>query len=575
MAKTYSNSHMFLLPSTSEYKGCFFFQNSDFVNENDDCYEITNSDRFLIKVYRKGENGATSNVAIQEVNKAYRVHESLLNSKWEIEKLEGENVLLSVDTGLDGEYYLLTQKANVKGEYEHGAKVMINDVTDNDILSNSYAESDFYLNLRQSRFDVDFSEQEEKAYLAYVEDVKNRVNNDLVGEQWFDYCMLRDEWAENKKAETAKHKISSYVNDKMDENNIPYALRNRKQFIVWKWAYDKKGERAVKLPMNPYYLGKMAKSDDAYTWATFDKCCDVVNQYGEKFGFAGVGIMFGNGVMGIDFDHCFKDGKLNDDVKDIVYKIGSYTELSPSGDGLHVLCFGQVPEGYGNRNDANGVECYDNRRFFTLTGNTLDNSLKKMRKKVDTEDALKELAERFLKPKNELLRAKTENDGEKVVRQSGALKMEDEEVIRIIRKGNRAKAFESLFDKGEVPEKADGLLNLQCMKLKQWGTVKPDVLTTNDEISKLYEKDNSSCDAYLCGILAGYTDSPEQMDRIFRQSALMRPNWDSRRGSSTYGENLCQTALNKATWKYKGNRLYSFKKGQMSIKLNAIEEVEE
>jgi primase-polymerase (primpol)-like protein len=54
----------------------------------------------------------------------------------------------------------------------------------------------------------------------------------------------------------------------------------------------------------------------------------------------------------------------------------------------------------------------------------------------------------------------------------------------------------------------------------------------------------SDADLALCGLLAYWTEGDaHRMDRLFRRSGLMRPKWDERRGSSTYGANTIATAL--------------------------------
>jgi hypothetical protein len=55
--------------------------------------------------------------------------------------------------------------------------------------------------------------------------------------------------------------------------------------------------------------------------------------------------------------------------------------------------------------------------------------------------------------------------------------------------------------------------------------------------------DHSAADLALCNLIAQHTDDPEQVDRIFRRSGLMRDKWDERRGSRTYGEMTVEKAL--------------------------------
>jgi primase-polymerase (primpol)-like protein len=87
----------------------------------------------------------------------------------------------------------------------------------------------------------------------------------------------------------------------------------------------------------------------------------------------GIGWVFhaGGPVMGVDLDHCRNrdTGEIDPWAVDIIRRLDSYTEVSPSGTGVHILLFGEIP---GNRCRSGGVEMYDSGRFFTVTGEHLD-----------------------------------------------------------------------------------------------------------------------------------------------------------------------------------------------------------
>ena len=53
----------------------------------------------------------------------------------------------------------------------------------------------------------------------------------------------------------------------------------------------------------------------------------------------------------------------------------------------------------------------------------------------------------------------------------------------------------------------------------------------------------SEADLALCNLLAFWTQDADQIDRLFRQSGLMRPKWDEQHGAQTYGALTMQTAL--------------------------------
>ncbi len=143
----------------------------------------------------------------------------------------------------------------------------------------------------------------------------------------------------------------------MSYEQIPQELKALPQWVNWGAV----GETIRKKPYNPS-TASAAKASDPDTWTTFDLVCAGVSDGV----YEGIGFEFnGNGIVGIDFDHCFQDGQLSPWVAAWVERIGSYTEVSPSGDGLHTLCKGSLP-GKGVKRPR--AEMYDQRRYFTVTG---------------------------------------------------------------------------------------------------------------------------------------------------------------------------------------------------------------
>ena len=63
-----------------------------------------------------------------------------------------------------------------------------------------------------------------------------------------------------------------------------------------------------------------------------------------------------------------------------------------------------------------------------------------------------------------------------------------------------------------------------------------------------YGEDHSRADLALCSHLAYWTNCDEaQIDRMFRDSGLMRPKWDERHGAQTYGAMTIAKALSTVT----------------------------
>jgi primase-polymerase (primpol)-like protein len=83
----------------------------------------------------------------------------------------------------------------------------------------------------------------------------------------------------------------------------------------------------------------------------------------------GIGFVFTRkaGYVGIDLDKCRnpKTGLTEDWALAIIGELDSYTELSQSGAGWHVIVKGNLPE---NGNKRGRLEMYDSKRFFCMTG---------------------------------------------------------------------------------------------------------------------------------------------------------------------------------------------------------------
>lgn len=153
---------------------------------------------------------------------------------------------------------------------------------------------------------------------------------------------------------------------------IPGELKAAKQWIVWRnvWLADKR--KFSKQPLSPY-TGQLASVIDPNNYATFDHACAVLAQHGRPGVVDGIGFVFAtnSGFVGIDLDQVLSsDGKLVDErAKAIADRFNSYTEISPSGRGLHIIVKGSLNAGY--RRD--GVEIYGSGRFFTVTGQVFAN----------------------------------------------------------------------------------------------------------------------------------------------------------------------------------------------------------
>jgi primase-polymerase (primpol)-like protein len=145
---------------------------------------------------------------------------------------------------------------------------------------------------------------------------------------------------------------------------IPAEQKRRPQWVCWKYALDDKG-RWTKHPHNPR-AGRKASSTDLMTWSSFETVFEAYESEAE--GYDGVGFMFcsADSYTGIDLDGCRdpETGEVEAWAAEIVALLDSYTEVSVSGKGLHVIVKGKAPAPL----KLPYIEMYDMKRFFTTTG---------------------------------------------------------------------------------------------------------------------------------------------------------------------------------------------------------------
>jgi len=158
-------------------------------------------------------------------------------------------------------------------------------------------------------------------------------------------------------------------------NNIPQELRDLRQWVAWK-NITFNGNKPAKIPINPI-TGRFAKVNDPSTWGTYHDA----TSYFFTHNMDGIGFVFteSDPYIGLDFDNCvssFINGKVKFNslkVEEIVNKMNSYIEISPSNKGIHIIVKGK----WGMRNKLEGVEIYEKGRYFTFTG-IIVNELRKI-----------------------------------------------------------------------------------------------------------------------------------------------------------------------------------------------------
>jgi primase-polymerase (primpol)-like protein len=144
----------------------------------------------------------------------------------------------------------------------------------------------------------------------------------------------------------------------------PEELRPRPQWVAWRAETTPDG-RPVKPPYRPSDPRRRADVSDPATWGSNAEALEASSE-----GRVGFVLTAGDPYAVVDLDGCRDPdtGELAAWAREVVEALDSYTEISPSGRGLHVWVRGVLP---GQRRRSGGVELYDQARYVTVTGQAL------------------------------------------------------------------------------------------------------------------------------------------------------------------------------------------------------------
>jgi hypothetical protein len=139
---------------------------------------------------------------------------------------------------------------------------------------------------------------------------------------------------------------------------FPFELRMLCRWGCWNLVERENG-KPTKVPFNAR-TGKFASVTNPDDW------CDFETAVAASINYSGIGFCFfkQDGFCGIDLDVKPGEQPSAQQIK-IHQAFSSYSEFSPSGRGLHIICKAKLP-GKGRR--RGDVEIYDDARFFTMTG---------------------------------------------------------------------------------------------------------------------------------------------------------------------------------------------------------------
>ena len=156
------------------------------------------------------------------------------------------------------------------------------------------------------------------------------------------------------------------------------ALKNQKIFINYKLEKNNKGV-LTKPPVNPNDCTKLLNISDTTKYVNYETA--VANHTQELCDGVGIVLTCNEkyALCGIDVDAHINDA--NNHIEELKQQFeGTYMEISPSGNGLHILFFVKkisIPtnynENYLQKNSKEELECYVggiSTRYFTFTENT-------------------------------------------------------------------------------------------------------------------------------------------------------------------------------------------------------------
>ncbi len=278
-------------------------------------------------------------------------------------------------------------------------------------------------------------------------------------------------------------------------DNLPHDLTSGEQFVGAR--FEPQNGRVAKVPISPH-TGSSASVSDPQTWGTYGEAkaldLDAVGRV----------LVLRDGIVGIDLDHC-RDaltGDIEPWAQEIVLALDSYTEVSPSGTGLHVWVRGTLPRDGGKRGR---VEMYRARHYFTLTGDRLAGAPTTLN---DRQDALDTVYSRTFDPP-QTTGGDPVTTANTVMKTGRAAHLDNDALVERAKSAKNGAKFSALW---------------------------------NGDASGY--KSASEADQALCNILAYWAGSDaDRIDWQFRQSGLMRDKWDSARADSTYGADTIRKAI--------------------------------
>ena len=326
-------------------------------------------------------------------------------------------------------------------------------------------------------------------------------------------------------------------------DRIPADLKARPQWVLWRGAGridHQTGESTglEKIPIDPHTLHH-ASTTDTETWGTFKYCVDALpvaleqweNEDPSTYRGGGVGYVFtsDDSYTGIDLDHCrdADTGAIADWAQTWIDTLNSYTQVSVSGTGVHVIVEATLPPG---RRQSGNYQMWDHSRFFAMTGQHIPGTLPTIEPRGIPLTAF--WCTLFAPKVGETVWTKDTH---------GNITNKDPLTITAIEPAPSGELY------ARFAESQTGWPLVQCELVSGTSTqgatpaLEDDAVLdkarkakNSDKFNRLWDGDivaypsPSEADLALCCILAFWTRDATQIDRLFRQSNLMREKWEKR-----------------------------------------------
>lgn len=278
--------------------------------------------------------------------------------------------------------------------------------------------------------------------------------------------------------------MAEFYELKKKYESIPQEMARQAHWVCF--TISKRGNKTYKTPLSPYSGGDSfngANPLDQRTWGTFDEALECCAQND----LDGIGFELNDsGIFAIDLDNkpdengdTLSQKEFQDMANDFVGTLNCYAEWSASGNGIHILCYGDVPSDLKADNNP-AIAIHSGAKFFAMTGNSIRRAMLH-----DCVNEVRQLCQKYSRKK----------------------KTQEEPT--------------------EKPSSDDGIL-VRMLSSKSG----PKVSKLMDGDTSDYEGDAKKAKQALCNFIAYFANGNEgQIRTIFRQSKLLDAEWEANEDS--------------------------------------------